>query len=227
MAGYGPIPVLHGISLRVEEGEAVALVGANGAGKTTALRAISGLLRPSRGRITFGGRPIHLLPPHRIAALGLTHVPEGRGIFGRLTVQENLELGAYPRGRGRREDLELVFHLFPVLEERFLLPAASLSGGEQQMLAIGRALMARPRLMLLDEPSLGLSPLMVQRVYRALGEIAARGTALLLVEQNLSLALSFARRAYVLEGGRVALSGPAGELLASADVRRAYLGDIS
>lgn len=226
-AGYGLIPVLHGVSLSVGAGETVALLGPNGAGKSTTLRAVSGLLHPRRGRILLDGRPIHHLPPHAIARLGLAHVPEGRGILGRLTVRENLELGFFPHGRREalRHDLARVVELFPRLGERLDQLAGTLSGGEQQMLAIGRALMSHPRLLLLDEPSMGLAPVLVEAIYAVLPEIAATGAAILLVEQNVPLALAVASRGYVLEAGQVVAAAPAHELLGSEAVRRAYLGE--
>ncbi len=227
VAGYGPIPVLHSVSLTVGAGETVALLGPNGAGKSTTLRAISGLLRPRRGEILLDGRPIHRLPPHAIARLGLAHVPEGRGILGRLTVRENLELGFFPHGRREalQHDLARVVEIFPRLGERLDQPAGTLSGGEQQMLAIGRALMSHPRLLLLDEPSMGLAPVLVEAIYAVLPEVAATGAAILLVEQNVPLALTAAARGYVLEAGRVAAAAPADELRRSDAVRRAYLGE--
>ncbi len=226
-SGYGPIEVLHGISLHVEEGEAVTLIGANGAGKTTTLRTISGLLRPRRGEIRWNGQRLDRLSPHAIVHCGVAHVPEGRRVFGRLTVRENLELGAFTRRPGREvaRDLERVLSLFPRLGERLSQPAGTLSGGEQQMLAIGRALMARPRLLLLDEPSMGLSPLLVETIFQAIRDIHRQGTAFLLVEQNVSLALSFASRGYVLEAGQIVAAAPAAELKESDIVRRAYLGE--
>jgi len=227
VSGYGPIEVLHGLSLRVEEGEAVTLIGANGAGKTTTLRTITGLIRPRRGEIRLDGRRLDRLPPHAIVRCGVAHVPEGRRVFGRLTVLENLELGAFTRRPGREvaEDLERVLTLFPRLRERLSQPAGTLSGGEQQMLAIGRALMARPRLLLLDEPSMGLSPVMVETIFAVIRDIHRQGTALLLVEQNVPLALAVASRGYVLEAGRIVAEASAADLRESDVVRRAYLGE--
>jgi len=223
---YNSIPALHGVSLTVQPGEIVTLIGANGAGKTTTLRAISGLLRASSGRIVFDGSDIIRLKPHRIASLGIAHVPEGRGIFTNLTVRDNLEIGAYLRRNSQEihEDLERVFLLFPVLKERARQLSATLSGGEQQMLAIGRALMAHPRLLLLDEPSLGLAPQLVDAIFRTIVEIAHGGTTILLVEQNAHRALTIARRGYVLETGRVVLADESKNLVANERVKHAYLG---
>ncbi len=224
---YGHVHALKGISLTVEPGEIVALIGANGAGKSTTLRAISGLVRP-QGEIVFDGRSINATPAHQIVQMGIGHVPEGRKVFATLTVDENLTLGAYSRGRDRtgiEESRERVFALFPRLAERRHQLAGTLSGGEQQMLAIGRALMVKPRLMLLDEPSLGLAPLLVQSIFQTIKEINAQGTTVLLVEQNARAALKLAHRAYVLETGRIALSGPANVLAEDPRVRRAYLGE--
>ncbi|ADU50769.1 amino acid/amide ABC transporter ATP-binding protein 2, HAAT family [Thermaerobacter marianensis DSM 12885] len=223
---YGPIHALKGVSLAVEEGEIVTLIGANGAGKTTLLRAISGLTPPRRGTIHFQGRSLLRRLPEDIVRLGVSHVPEGRRIFANLTVQENLELGAFLRN-DRAElarDLQRVFDLFPRLRERLHQLAGTLSGGEQQMLAIGRALMARPRLLLLDEPSLGLAPLLVRTIFDVIREINGQGTTILLVEQNAHMALSVAHRAYVLETGRIVLEGPAEALRQSEAIRAAYLG---
>ncbi len=222
---YGQVPALKEISLTVGEGEIVALIGANGAGKSTTLRAISGLLKPSHGRIRFRGLDITGVKPARIVAQGIVHIPEGRRIFTRMTVEENLRLGYFSR---RREDAteayERVFRLFPVLEERRRQRGATLSGGEQQMLAIGRALMTRPTLLLLDEPSLGLAPTLVLKIMDTIQGIRDQGTTVLLVEQNAYLALEMADQAYVLETGKVVLQGTGRELLASDMVRRAYLG---
>jgi branched-chain amino acid transport system ATP-binding protein len=223
---YGEIRALNGISVRVGDGEIVALLGNNGAGKTTTLRTISGLLRPRSGQVLLEGRPIQSLPPHEIVALGVAHAPEGRRIFNRLTVVENLEMGAYLRSDSAiREDMERVFGLFPRLRERRTQVAGTLSGGEQQMLAIGRALMGRPRILLLDEPSMGLAPILVEQIFQTIDDINRQGTTILLVEQNAAIALSVARRGYVLETGSVALSGTAAELSEHPDVRRAYLGE--
>ncbi|HEY8418305.1 MAG TPA: ABC transporter ATP-binding protein [Limnochordales bacterium] len=226
VAHYGPVEALKGISLHVQPGEIVTLIGANGAGKSTTLRAISGLVRPTRGRIVYEGTDLTTLPPERIVALGIAHVPEGRRVFSQMTVLENLELGAYTRSdpQGIREDMERVFTLFPRLAERRTQLAGTMSGGEQQMLAIGRALMARPRLLLLDEPSMGLAPIVVENIFAVIQDINRQGTTILLVEQNANLALSVAHKGYVLETGRVALSDTAERLRENEAVRRAYLG---
>jgi branched-chain amino acid transport system ATP-binding protein len=223
---YGAIVALHGISLRVEQGEIVTLIGSNGAGKTTTLRTISGLLRPSRGEVVFQGKVISKIQPHEIVRLGVAQSPEGRGVFANMTVDENLRLGAYAR---KDHDQVLVdrtwaLELFPRLRERLKQSAGTLSGGEQQMLAIARALLARPKLLLLDEPSLGLAPQVVQTIFKIIREINAKGTTILLVEQNAHMALKVANRAYVLEVGKVVMEGPAAELAASDEVRKAYLG---
>ena len=234
-AHYGAIQALHGVSLQVEEGQIVALLGANGAGKSTTLRAISGTLRPSAGQINFRGQSIAGLPPHRIVRLGISQVPEGRGIFAELTVEENLRLGAFIRHPHRDKahilaDHARVYDLFPRLRERLRQSAGTLSGGEQQMLAIARALLSRPKLLLLDEPSLGLAPQLVQTIFRTIREINhdsgdGRGaTTILLVEQNAHMALACASYAYVLEVGRIVTQGPAAELAASPAIRAAYLG---
>ncbi len=223
---YGDIAALKGVSLRVEPGEIVALIGRNGAGKSTLLNTISGLLRPRHGSVHFDGHPLERLPADAIVRRGITQVPEGRKIFGILTVEENLDMGAF-LCRDRSEIAarkERVYVLFPRLEERRTQLGGSLSGGEQQMLAMGRALMMAPRLLLMDEPSLGLAPTLVRAIFRVIREINATGTAVLLVEQNARMALRIAGRGYVLETGRVVLSGPAAELLADDEVRRAYLG---
>ena len=224
-AGYGTIPALHGITLEVAKGEVVTLIGANGAGKTTTLRTISGLLRPRRGVVRFEGRDISGMRPHRIAGLGVSHVPEGRGIFANLSVHDNLELGGYLRKeRIAEKEYERVFALFPVLKERLRQNAGTLSGGEQQMLAISRALMSRPAVLLLDEPSLGLAPQMVQTIFRVIREINETGTTILLVEQNAHMALVTAHRGYVMETGRIILMDSSRSLLASDRVKKAYLG---
>ncbi|EKP95320.1 ABC transporter ATP-binding protein [Thermaerobacter subterraneus] len=223
---YGAIRAVDGISLTVDEGEVVALIGANGAGKTTTLRAISRLV-PCQGRLRFAGRDITPLRPHQVAALGVVHVPEGRGVFPRLTVMENLELATWNRRRDRegiRRDLRRVFDLFPRLEERAHQPASTLSGGEQQMLAIGRALMMRGRLLLLDEPSMGLAPLLVREIFQVIEAIRRTGTTILLVEQNAHAALRLADRSYVLETGRIVLQGPAEQVAGDPRVQEAYLG---
>ncbi len=224
---YGPVAAIRGVNLGVAAGEVVALLGANGAGKSTMLRTISGLTRPRTGRITLGGAAIHRLPPSCIVRLGVAHCPEGRRVFGTLTVAENLRLGAAARAEraGIAEDRERIYALFPILRERMAQPAGTLSGGEQQMLALGRALMARPRVLLLDEPSLGLAPLLVQQIFRTLAELKAEGVTMLLVEQNINLALDLADRAYVLRTGEVSLAGSAAELKADYEgVAAAYLG---
>jgi len=223
---YGDLPALRGVSLGIEEGETLSVVGANGAGKTTMLRAISGLLRPRAGRILLDGARLDRMPSHVIVARGVVQVPEGRKIFPGLTVKENLELGSYVAAARahRRESLERVLGLFPRLAERQRQAAGTMSGGEQQMLAIGRALMARPRILMLDEPSLGLAPIIVQEIFRIIAEINRLGTTVLLVEQNTRQALSLSRRGYVLENGRIALEGTGAELLGNEHVRRAYLG---
>ena len=225
-AAYGRVVALRGLDLVVHPGELVCLLGANGAGKTSTLRAVSGLLAPTRGRIVFDGRPIHGADPRDILAAGIAHCPEGRRVFPHLSVLENLEIGAYVR-RDRRavdEDLERVSAHFPILADRRRQMAGTLSGGEQQMLAIARALMARPRLILFDEPSLGLAPTLVEATFEIIADIRRRGTTVLMVEQNAYLALRMADRGYVMETGRVVLRGPAAELLGNDLVRRAYLG---
>ena len=223
-ARYGPIKALHGVSIAVGEGEVVALLGANGAGKTTTLRAVSGTVRRA-GRISFAGRSIERCGPEAVARAGIAHVPEGRGTFAELSVRENLRLGAWTRrGRLRGEEERVLAH-FPALAERSRQPAGTLSGGEQQMLALARALMARPRLLMLDEPSLGLAPLVVASIFAILRRLnEEEGLAVLLVEQNATLALEAASTAYVLETGRVALAGPADDLRADESLRRSYLG---
>jgi branched-chain amino acid transport system ATP-binding protein len=226
VARYGRITALKGISLHVDEGEIVALIGANGAGKTTTLRAISGLVKPASGTITFDGRDLHGVAPHEIVRLGIGHSPEGRRVFPRMTVRENLELGAFTRTSKREiaTDTEQVLETFPRLRERIDQKAGTMSGGEQQMLAIGRALMGRPRLLLLDEPSLGLAPLIVQTIFNVIRTINARGTTILLIEQNASQALAVAARGYVLEVGAVAHEDSSENLSASPAVQAAYLG---
>ena len=223
---YGAIEALHGINLKVEDGRIATLIGANGAGKTTCLRTISGLNRPTGGRILLDGEEITRRAPHEIVRRGVVHVPEGRGVFANLTVLENLELGAWRRSdrAGIRRDLEKVFALFPRLQERIRQSAGTLSGGEQQMLAIGRGLMASPRVLLLDEPSLGLAPILVAMIFEIIRTIHQAGTTILLVEQNARLALRAADHAYVLETGRVAREGPAAEVARDPKVAEAYLG---
>ena len=224
-AGYDDVLILRGVSLAVEEGQIVALIGANGAGKTTTLRAISALIPTRRGSITFDGQAIHDWPCHRTVEAGLVQVPEGRHLFGHMTVQENLELGSIRRGRAQRRDtMRQVFKLFPRLEERRTQLAGTLSGGEQQMLAIGRALMTHPRLLMLDEPSLGLAPLIVADIFRIIREIRKTGATVLIVEQNAAQTLAMADQAYVLENGEIVLQGSGDELLNNEQVRNAYLG---
>ena len=223
---YGAIHAIKGISLSVEEGEIVTLIGANGAGKSTTLRTISGLLKPKTGEINFLNKNIAGMPAHKIVREGISQVPEGRRIFAEMTVLENLELGAFTRSDKEeiQNDLKMVFGRFPRLEERKAQPAGTLSGGEQQMLAMGRALMSRPKLLLLDEPSMGLAPLLIREIFNIIIDINKTGTTVLLVEQNANMALSIANRAYVLETGRITLTGDAKELAASEEIRKAYLG---
>jgi branched-chain amino acid transport system ATP-binding protein len=224
---YGAIEALRGVSLEVAQGQVVALIGANGAGKTTTLRAVSKMLKPSAGSVRFQGEDVTRLPSHALVSRGMAHAPEGRGIFLNLTVRENLDLGAYLRRdrAGIQQDAEKGFSLFPILAERRSQVAGTLSGGEQQMLAVARALMSRPKLLLLDEPSLGLAPQVVERIFSVLREVNATGVAILLVEQNAHKALQLAHRAYVLETGNVVMTGTGKELLASPEVRKAYLGE--
>lgn len=223
---YGAIHALQGISFHVDEGEIVTLIGANGAGKSTTLNTISGLLRPRRGHILFKGEDITVVPPHDIVRRGIVQVPEGRKIFAPLTVLENLEMGAFTRKdkEGIKASMERVFRSFPRLQERLGQLGGTLSGGEQQMLAMARGLMAQPTLLLLDEPSMGLAPILVEEIFRIIQEINARGTSILLVEQNAAMALSIAHRAYVLETGNIVLEGTATELLENPQVKAAYLG---
>ncbi len=223
---YGGIHALKGVTFSVDEGQVVTLIGANGAGKTTTLRAISGLIKPSKGSVKFAGADITGRPAHEIVALGMAHAPEGRGIFANLTVEENLEIGAFLRRdtAAIARDKDKALTLFPRLKERLKQSAGTLSGGEQQMLAIGRALLTRPKLLLLDEPSLGLAPQMVQLIFKIVQEIAREGTTILLVEQNAHMALKVAQFGHVLEVGELAASGPAAELAADDKIRKAYLG---
>ncbi len=223
---YGAIHAIKGISLEVHQGEIVTLIGANGAGKSTTLRTISGLLKPKTGSITFMGKDIAGEPAHKIVREGISQVPEGRRVFAEMTVRENLDLGAFTRTdkAAIASDLDMVYGLFPRLKERANQVAGTLSGGEQQMLAMGRALMSQPKLLLLDEPSMGLAPMLIREIFNIIVDINKKGTTVLLVEQNANMALSIANRAYVLETGRITLSGPASELAASEDVRKAYLG---
>jgi branched-chain amino acid transport system ATP-binding protein len=222
---YGAVEALKGITLEVAEGEIVTLLGANGAGKSTTLRSISGLLRPAGGRILFDGNPLNALPPHEVVGIGIGHVPEGRRIFPRMSVLENLEMGAYRQKSPGQDVLDRVFDLFPVLAERRGQDGGTLSGGEQQMLAIGRALMSRPRLLLLDEPSMGLAPKLVAKIFEIVAAINADGTTVLLVEQNAAQALRLASRGYVLETGEIVMSDDADTLLSDDRVRKAYLGE--
>ncbi len=222
---YGAVRALRGISLTVDDGEVVTLLGANGAGKTTSLRTISGLLQPVAGAVRFKGERIDTMPAHKIVSLGIGHVPEGRRVFPRMSIQENLEIGAYLDPRHFKTDSDRVFSLFPVLAERRKQDAGTLSGGEQQMLAIGRALMSRPELLLLDEPSMGLAPLIVARIFSIIQQINEQGTAVLLVEQNAAQALKYAARGYVLANGEIVLARTSAELLADERVRAAYLGE--
>jgi branched-chain amino acid transport system ATP-binding protein len=223
---YGNIQALKGVSMEINEGEIVTLIGANGAGKSTLLKTISGLLKPKQGKVLFEGDSIGGKAAQAIVKLGISHVPEGRRVFANMTVAENLELGAYLRKDkdGIHKDMEKVYELFPRLLERIKQQAGTLSGGEQQMLAMGRALMAKPRLLLLDEPSMGLAPLLVKQIFNIIQEISESGTTILLVEQNANLALSIADRAYVVETGRIVLSGIAEELTSSEEIKMAYLG---
>lgn len=225
-AHYGTIHALRGVSLEVKKGQIACLIGANGAGKSSTLMAVSGLLRPIAGRIVFEGDDLAEVPPHAIVARGISQVPEGRRIFSKLTVLENLQMGAYIRtdADGIRQDLDWVFGLFPILAERRFQMGGTLSGGEQQMLAIGRALMARPRLLLMDEPSLGLAPRFVETIFEVIREISTCGTTILLVEQNAHMALSIASRGYVMESGRIVLEDDATSLMVNKDVQKAYLG---
>ena len=225
---YGHIQALRGISLTVDEGEVVTLIGSNGAGKTTTLRSIHGILPPKQGRIIFAGEEIQGVPAHELISRGIAQSPEGRRIFFRMTVLENLEMGAYHRNdaSGIREDMDRVFDLFPRLKERTRQEAGTMSGGEQQMLAIGRALMSSPKLLLLDEPSMGLAPVLVERIFEIIREINKQGTTILLVEQNANIALEIATRGYVLETGSIVNSAPAAELREDPTIREAYLGEI-
>ncbi|ANA39092.1 MULTISPECIES: ABC transporter ATP-binding protein [Geobacter] len=224
---YGAIKALVNVSCRVDQGEIVALIGANGAGKTTILNTISSVVPAAAGRVLFEGEDITRTAPHEIVKKGVCQVPEGRRVFAKMSVLENLEMGAYIRSdkKGIAQEMERIFHLFPRLAERKKQLAKTLSGGEQQMLAMGRALMSRPRLLLLDEPSMGLAPMLVEKIFEIIGEINGTGTTIMLVEQNAHMALSIAHRAYVLETGHIVLEGPAGELAENPEVRKAYLGE--
>jgi len=224
---YGAIEALNGVSMRVEKGEVVTLIGANGAGKTTTLRTITGLLAPRAGRVIYEDEEISGLPTHKLVARGISMSPEGRGVFANLTVRENLQMGAYLKTNKREiaEDMERAYTMFPRLKEREAQKAGTLSGGEQQMLAMGRALMSRPRLLLLDEPSLGLAPLVVHTIFEAITDISSKGTTILLVEQNANAALKHSDRAYVLETGQIVMEGPSKELAADPRIKEAYLGE--
>jgi branched-chain amino acid transport system ATP-binding protein len=224
---YGAIEALNGISMHVEQGEVVTLIGANGAGKTTTLRTITGLLSPRAGRVLYEDEEISGLPTHKLVARGISMSPEGRGVFANLTVRENLQMGAYLKKNKREiaEDMERAYTMFPRLKERQAQKAGTLSGGEQQMLAMGRALMSRPRLLLLDEPSLGLAPLVVHTIFQAIEDIRSRGTTILLVEQNANAALRHSNRAYVLETGQIVMEGPSQDLAADPRIKEAYLGE--
>jgi branched-chain amino acid transport system ATP-binding protein len=226
---YGGIQAVKGVSIRVGQGELVTLIGANGAGKTTTLKAISGMLKPHTGLITYDGQEIAGKPSHEIAQMGLALVPEGRGVFPGLTIEENLRMGAYHRRDkdGIAQDIEQAYTRFPRLKERAKQTAGTLSGGEQQMLAISRALMSRPRMLLLDEPSMGLAPIMVQKIFEVVREVAAQGMTILLIEQNAKLALQVSNRAYVMDGGLVSFEGPSADLLHDPRVREAYLGEAA
>jgi branched-chain amino acid transport system ATP-binding protein len=224
---YGNIQALKGLDLHVDEGEIVTLIGANGAGKSTTLKTISGTHKPRQGEIRFKGEPIQALPAHEVVAKGVAHSPEGRRVFSRMSVYENLQMGAYSRGRTSiTDDVAQVFEIFPRLAERRGQRAGTLSGGEQQMLAIGRALMARPTVLLLDEPSMGLSPILTEQIFEIIRDINARGTTVLLVEQNAQMALNIAQRGYVLQTGQIILADTAANLAANEQVRQAYLGEI-
>jgi branched-chain amino acid transport system ATP-binding protein len=223
---YGNIEAVKGMSFHVDRGEIVCLIGANGAGKTTTLRTVSGLLRPAEGAIFYDDQRIDLLPAHEIVGLGVAQSPEGRRIFPRMTVRENLDMGAFTRKDAeQRQDLERILEIFPILKERAHQAAGTLSGGEQQMLAIGRALMTKPKLLLLDEPSMGLAPIVVERIFQTIREISEQGVTILLVEQNAAQALGLANRGYVIETGRIVLEDEARALLANERVRKAYLGE--
>ncbi|MEK7791025.1 MAG: ABC transporter ATP-binding protein [Deltaproteobacteria bacterium] len=227
VVAYGEITALKGISISVNQGEIVTLIGSNGAGKSTTLRTVSGILRPQTGNIFFEGKDMSSLKPHLIVRAGISQSPEGRGIFSNLSVEDNLEMGAYVRKgkEGIRKDKEYVFELFPILKERRRQPGGTLSGGEQQMLTISRALMARPKLLLLDEPSLGLAPQIITQIFKVIQMINQDGTTILLVEQNANKALHIAHKAYVLETGKIVLQGKASDLLNNPEVKKAYLGD--
>ena len=222
---YGPIEALKGVDIEIRQGEIVCIIGNNGAGKSTTLMTISGILKPRSGTIAFGGERITGVPPYRIVRMGISQVPEGRRIFPKLTVKENLEMGAFPIRGDKKASLEFVYNLFPVLKDRHMQLGGTLSGGEQQMLAIGRALMSRPKLLLLDEPSLGLAPIIASKIFKTIREINREGVTILLVEQNARAAMKLSGRGYVLENGRVALEGTSEDLLSDEQVRKAYLGE--
>ncbi|MET7285076.1 ABC transporter ATP-binding protein [Streptomyces sp. NPDC005573] len=224
---YGKIEAVKGISFKVEAGEVVTLIGTNGAGKTTTLRTLSGLLQPLSGEIRFDGRSLRKIPAHKVVSLGLAHSPEGRHIFPRMTIEDNLRLGAFLRSdkEGIEKDIQRAYDLFPILGERKRQAAGTLSGGEQQMLAMGRALMSRPKLLMLDEPSMGLSPIMMQKIMATIQELKSQGTTILLIEQNAQAALSLADHGHVMEVGRIVLSGSGQDLLHDESVRKAYLGE--
>ena len=222
---YGTIEALHGISFDVEKGEIVTLLGANGAGKSTTLRMISGLHSPASGTITYEGKDISKVKAHELVSMGISHVPEGRRVFPRMTVEENLEMGAFRRSGPLRDDIEEIYVQFPILKDRRKQPGANLSGGEQQMLAIGRALMSKPRLLLLDEPSMGLAPMIVETIFSIIGQIREAGTTVFVVEQNATQALRLADRGYVMENGRIVFGGKASDLLHDERVRAVYLGE--
>jgi branched-chain amino acid transport system ATP-binding protein len=222
---YGPIEALKGVDIEIRQGEIVCIIGNNGAGKSTTLMTISGILKPRSGTIAFGEERITGVPPYRIVRMGISQVPEGRRIFPKLTVKENLEMGAFPIRGDKKASLEFVYNLFPVLKDRHMQLGGTLSGGEQQMLAIGRALMSRPKLLLLDEPSLGLAPIIASKIFKTIREINREGVTVLLVEQNARAAMKLSGRGYVLENGRVALEGTSEDLLSDEQVRKAYLGE--
>ena len=225
---YGAIHAIHDVSFEVAQGEIVTLIGANGAGKSTILKTTSGLLKPKSGKVEFLGTNVHSIEPHRVVSMGLAQVPEGRRVFQQMTVRENLEMGAFarPKSDDLSDDYEKVYKSFPRLKERRNQLAGTLSGGEQQMLAMGRAMMSKPKLLMLDEPSMGLSPILVDEIFKIIGDVNTQGITILLVEQNAAMALSIAQRAYVLETGRIVKSGDAASLLNDEDVRKAYLGEI-
>jgi branched-chain amino acid transport system ATP-binding protein len=222
---FGPITALHGINLKINEGEIVALLGANGAGKSTTLRMIAGLKSPSSGTITFQGKDVSSTKSHDLVSMGMSLVPEGRRIFGRMTVEENLDMGAFNRKGSYADDMERIYETFPILKERRKQPGANLSGGEQQMLAIGRALMSQPKLLLLDEPSMGLAPLIIEQIFGIIADIRKQGTTIFVVEQNAQQALRLADRGYVMENGRIVIEDNADSLLVDPRVRAVYLGE--